>query len=175
MELILGSAGYLLLMPYSGIAQYQYAILIILFGFAFWSLIVDLFCVYKMVKPLKVTLKTIILFVLSLKVIELITGFFKPILIWVLGSILYVTSQGHSSPSLEKLYSILLILLTTLIIALIKIIVARSYFTSLSLTRTIKWMLIASFIGFFLPHYVGSFYFKYLEEKHHEKVVRKNN
>lgn len=175
MELILGFTGYLLLMPYLAIEHYQYTILFILFGFALWSLIVDLFCTYKMVMPLKVTLKTILLFVLSLKVIELITGFFKPILIWVLGSILYVTSQGHSSPSLEKLYSILLILLTTLIIALIKIIVARSYFTSLSLTRTIKWMLLASFIGFFLPHYVGSFYFKHLEKEHYKRVKSEIN
>lgn len=157
MDMILGFTGYFLLFPYTGISKYDYAVLFTLFVFAVWSLLVDFFCTYKMVKPLKVTLKTIFIFVLSLKFIELITGFFKPVLVLVLGSVFLVVTQVKA-PS-EKLFAFILINLATVIITFIKIIVARSYFTALPRKQVIKWMLIASFVGFFVPRFIASFYF----------------
>lgn len=175
MELLFGFMGYLILGRYLSFSKYYYnTILIMLLIFSVWGLIIDFFCTYKMVKPIKVTFRTIVLFIFSLKIIEFFVSFLKLLLPLVVGSC-FLVACNQGSKFLENIFTFILIFLMSAILALIKIVIAQSYFTSLSPNRVIAWMLIASFLGFFVPHYMGSFYMRYLLEKDSHQMMNQNN
>lgn len=108
----------------------------------------ELFCVYHMVKPLKISFKKIFVFTIFMRFIAFCLSFFKLPLAGILG-LLFAELKIENSDVM--MFSALL--MSALILSFIKIMVAISYFKTLSRSRIIGWLLLSNIIGYLLPFY----------------------
>jgi len=122
-----------------------------LVGFLF-----ELFCVCHMVKPLKISFKKIFVFTIAMRFIAFCLSFFKLPLAGVLGMLFAELKIENSDIMIFTA-----LLLSALILSFIKIIVAISYFKTLSRSRISGWLLLSNIVGYLLPFYFVYHVFAY--------------